>query len=92
MKSITTASIALASVALMANCTAEETEAAFEDPGAFACREQATIKAKVDFSHTASTPINRDAFGTGNYNVTAAGQSYRCVVDKDNVVLSLEPI
>jgi hypothetical protein len=63
-----------------------------EDPNAFACRERAVGLTGVDFADTASDLINTNISGITNIDVTAAGQTYRCVVDSDRLILSFATI
>ncbi len=81
--------VSAAALLALANCTAEEAEAAMEDPGAFACRERVRGNEGVEFAQTSARPINRDMFGTGNYDVFVGAESFRCTVDKDNNVIAL---
>ncbi len=82
----------LAAPALLAACTAAETSAFVEDPSAFACRERAAGTLSVAFEDTAAQPINTDIFGTQNYNVEAAGQTFRCSLDSDGDIITFSRV
>lgn len=82
----------IAAPAILAACTAAETEALIEDPSAFSCRERAVVTMSVSFEETAARPINTDIFGTQNYEVEAAGQTFRCSLDSDGNIFRFQRV
>lgn len=82
----------LAIPAALAACGSAETAAIIEDPTAFECRERAVGLMSVDFEQTSARPISTDIFGTQTYEVTAAGQTFRCLADDEGNLFSFNRI
>ena len=74
-------------LAAVAACSAEEGDAAMENPDAFACRQRAIALLGVPFAGTSARRT-----GPSVYEVTAEGRIFRCTLDERRMIAAYEPV
>lgn len=73
----------LGGLAALSGCSATETAAVIEDPGAFTCRETAAARNNVSFDETSADLINVDISERKHYVVSVKGKQIKCSVDDE---------
>lgn len=74
---------------VLAGCAADEAQLARDDPAAYACRQRLHGDLSVPFKSTRARPVSRDYRGLSTYTVRADGRSFRCILDRNNVVMTM---